>query len=71
MRVRNLIYNSRRLPPILHKPVRLLALRNYTNLGDNSLTIVGSSAVSLLLCPVFHPSENCYNTNTSTEIIEN
>ncbi len=71
MRVRNLIYKSRRLPPILHKTVRLLALRNSTNSGDNSLTIVGISAVSLLLCPVFHPSENCYNTNTSTEIIAN
>ena len=71
MRIINLIYNSRRLPPILHKPVPLLALINYTNSDENSLTIVGSSAVSLLLCPVFHPSENCYNTNTSTEIIEN
>ena len=71
MRVRNLIYKSRRLPPILQEPVPLLALRNYTNSDENSLTIVGSSAVSLMLCPVFHPSENCYNTNTSTEIIDN
>jgi len=71
MRVRNFIYNSRWLKPLLQEPVPLLALINYTNSDENSLTIVGSSAVSLLLCPVFHPSENCYNTNTSTEIIEN
>ena len=71
MRARNLIYNSLQWQPILQEPVPLLALINYTNSDENSLTIVGSRAVSLLLCPVFHPSENCYNTNTSTEIIEN
>jgi len=51
MRFRNIIYNSRRLQPILHKPVRLLALRNYTNSDENSLTIVGvETAITLAYC---------------------